>query len=92
MQWAEWMAKLQNKTKHIVENSSRATQRAVERASTFVRTHKKQTATITAGLVLTTAIGASAYFYYKSNIISIYHVAVNGQEIGVVNNPEVVHS
>ncbi|MEJ8547380.1 peptidoglycan DD-metalloendopeptidase family protein [Brevibacillus borstelensis] len=92
MQWAEWMAKLQNKTKSFVENSSRATQRAVERASTFVRTYKKQTLTITAGLVLTTAIGASAYYYYKSNIISIYHVAVNGQEIGVVNNPEVVHS
>ncbi|USG65771.1 M23 family metallopeptidase [Brevibacillus ruminantium] len=92
MQSAEWMAKLQNQTKRFVEASSTATKRAVERAITFVRTYKKQTLTIAAGLLLTTAIGASANYYYKSNIISIYHVAVNGQEIGIVNDPQVVHT
>lgn len=92
MQKADWMAKLQNQTKQFVERSSRAAKYAVERASTFVRTNKKQTLTIAAGLLLTAAIGASANYYYKSNIITVYHVAVNGQEIGVVSDPQVIHS
>ena len=44
-----------------------------------------------AGLVVTVAAGASAQYYYTSNVTSVYHVIVNGQEIGVVNDPKVIH-
>lgn len=32
-----------------------------------------------------------ASYYYEKNTKPIYHVIVNGKEIGIVNNPEVIH-
>lgn len=90
MQWSEWKAKLQERSERIVQNCRELAKRTIEQTSTYVQTHKKQTISVAAGLVFTVAAGASAQYYYSSNILSVYHVLVNGQEIGVVDNPSVV--
>jgi murein DD-endopeptidase MepM/ murein hydrolase activator NlpD len=92
MQWAEWKAKLQERMSGFIQNGSQLAKRAAARTNAYLRTHKKQTLSIAAGLLLTTTIGVSAYSYYTSSVISIYHVFVNGQEIGVVNSPDVVNN
>jgi murein DD-endopeptidase MepM/ murein hydrolase activator NlpD len=91
MQWAEVKARLQRRTKYVVRHSSPLLKRAAEYAITYFQNHKKQTLSIAAGLLLTASIGAAAQYYYASNVISIYHVFVNGKEIGVVNSPDVIH-
>ncbi|MED1795403.1 LysM peptidoglycan-binding domain-containing M23 family metallopeptidase [Brevibacillus nitrificans] len=90
MQWSEWKAKLQERSEQIVQNCRQLAKRTIDQTSSYIQTHKKQTISIAAGLVLTVAAGASAQYYYTSNINSVYHVLVNGQEIGVVDNPAVV--
>jgi len=90
MQWSEWKAKLQERTEQIVQNCRDLAKRTIQQTGAYVQTHKKQTISVAAGLVITVAAGASAQYYYTSNIQSVYHVLVNGQEIGVVDNPSVV--
>lgn len=92
MRWAEWKAKLQERSKWIVREGSDMVKRAIERTSNYIRTHKKQTISVACGLVVTVAAGASAQYYYTSNISSVYHVMVNGKEIGVVDNPDVINN
>lgn len=92
MQWSEWKAKLQERSKLIVQNCRQMAKSTIARTSTYIQTHKKQTISVAAGLAFTVAAGASAQYYYTSNINSVYHVFVNGQEIGVVDNPDVVNS
>ncbi|MED1726159.1 M23 family metallopeptidase [Brevibacillus parabrevis] len=91
MQWSEWTAKLQERSERIVRDCSDLAKRAMKRTSSYIQEHKKQTLSIAAGLVVTVAAGASAQYYYTSNVTSVYHVIVNGQEIGVVNDPKVIH-
>lgn len=92
MQWSEWKAKLQERSERIVQNCRELAKRTLVQTSTYVQTHKKQTISVAAGLVFTVAAGASAQYYYSSNVLSVYHVLVNGQEIGVVDNPSVVNN
>lgn len=92
MQWAEWKAKLQERSKLIVRESSRMAKHAIDLTNTYIQTHKKQTLSVAAGLVFMVAAGASAQYYYTSNVNSVYHVMVNGQEIGVVDNPDVINN
>lgn len=92
MQLAEWTAKLKQRTELLLQSSGQQAKRAAEHARAFIAKHKKQTLAITAGLLLTAATGAYANYYYHSNVISIYHVMVNGKEIGVVNDPKVIHT
>lgn len=91
MQWSEWKAKLQERSERIVRDCSDLAKRTLKRTSSYIQEHKKVTISIAAGLVVTVAAGASAQYYYESNITSVYHVVVNGQEIGVVNSPDVIH-
>jgi len=91
MQWSEWKAKLQERSERIVRDCSDLAKRTLKRTSSYIQEHKKVTISIAAGLVVTVAAGASAQYYYKSNITSVYHVVVNGQEIGVVSSPDVIH-
>lgn len=90
MQWSEWKAKLQERSERIVRDCSDLAKRAMKRTSSYIQGHKKQTVSIAAGLLVTVAAGASAQYYYTSNVTSVYHVIVNGQEIGVVNDPKVI--
>ncbi|MBO8172145.1 MAG: M23 family metallopeptidase [Bacillaceae bacterium] len=57
----------------------------------FFRSHRKATIiSLLATLVL--AIGTIfTYHYYDSNVSTLYHVKLNGNEIGVVSDPEVVN-
>ncbi|MGG1659176.1 peptidoglycan DD-metalloendopeptidase family protein [Brevibacillus sp. NRS-1366] len=91
MQWSEWKAKLQERSGRIVRDCSDLAKRTLKRTSSYIQEHKKQTISVAAGLVITVAAGASAQYYYTSNITSVYHVAINGQEIGVVSSPDVIH-
>lgn len=91
MQWSEWKAKLQERSERIVRDCSDLAKRTLKRTSSYIQEHKKATISIAAGLVVTVATGASAQYYYESNITSVYHVVVNGQEIGVVSSPDVIH-
>lgn len=92
MQWSVWKAELQERSRKIVRECSEMAKRTMERTSSYIKTHKKQTIWGAAGLALAVVTGASAQYYYTSNIQSVYHVIVNGQEIGVVDNPDVIHS
>lgn len=91
MQWAKWKAELQERSKQVVRKCSEMAKRTMKHTSTYMTTHKKQVITVASVFVLTVATGASAQYYYKSNINSIYHVIVNGKEIGVVSSPEVIN-
>ncbi|GED57235.1 M23 family metallopeptidase [Brevibacillus formosus] len=92
MHWSEWKAKLQERSSRIVRDCSDLAKRTMKRTSSYIQSHKKQSLSIAAGLVLTIAAGASAQYYYTSNVNSVYHVSVNGKEIGVVNDPNVIHN
>lgn len=92
MQWAKWKADLQERSKQVVRKCSDLAKRTRKMTSSYISTHKKQVISIAAGLLFTVAAGASAQYYYTSNINSVYHVIVNGQEIGVVDNPAVIHN
>lgn len=92
MQLAEWTAKLKQRSEQLLQRSSQQAKRAIEHAGGFFARHKKKALAIAAGLVITAASGAYAKYYYESNTYSIYHVLVNGKEIGVVNNPNVIHT
>lgn len=90
MQWAKWKADLQERSKQVVRKCSDLAKRTMKHTSTYITTHKKQVITVTSVFLLTVTTGASAQYYYTSNINSIYHVIVNGKEIGVVDSPEVI--
>ncbi len=92
MQLAKWKAWLQDRTQGLVRSCSQRVKRVAEYAATYFQNHKKQSVSIAAGLILTAATGVGAQIYYTSNVISIYHVMVNGKEIGVVNSPDVIHN
>lgn len=92
MQWSEWKAKLQERSERIVRDCSDLAKRTMKRTSSYIQEHKKLCVSVAAGLLVTVAAGASAQYYYTSNITSVYHVIVNGNEIGVVNNPDVIHN
>jgi murein DD-endopeptidase MepM/ murein hydrolase activator NlpD len=92
MQWAEWKAWLRERTENGFRSGSQLVKRVAEYAATYFQNHKKQTLSIAAGLLLTASVGAGAKFYYDSNVVTIYHVMVNGKEIGVVNSPDVIYN
>ncbi|MFY0544028.1 LysM peptidoglycan-binding domain-containing M23 family metallopeptidase [Brevibacillus sp. H7] len=92
MQWAEWKDWLRKRTEHLVRNADQRVKRVAEYAATYFQNHKKQTLSIAAGLLLTASVGAGAQYYYTSNIVTVYHVMVNGKEIGVVSSPDVIHN
>lgn len=92
MQWAKWKAELQERSKQVVRKCSDMAKRTMKHTSTYITTHKKQVITVTSVFLLTVTTGASAQYYYTSNINSIYHVIVNGKEIGVVDSPEVIQN
>ncbi|MTE25056.1 metalloendopeptidase, partial [Microbacterium sp. ZXX196] len=71
MQWSEWTAKLQERSERIVRDCSDLAKRAMKRTSSYIQEHKKQTLSIAAGLVVTVAAGASAQYYYTSNVTSV---------------------
>jgi len=90
MDFTKWKAWLQRRVSPFFRQIGNQVKSVAERVRTYLLTHKKQTATVSIAAVVTLAGAASAYYYYQSNIISIYHVYVNGKEIGVVSSPEVV--
>jgi len=91
MQLAEWGARIRKRLMPVLERSSSFIKTTANRAWTYLLAHKKATAGVAGAILLTTSIGLYAHHYYKSNIIPIYHVIVNGQQIGVVSSPDVVH-
>jgi len=92
MQWAEWKAWLRERTENGFRAGSQRFKRVTKYAATYFQNHKKHTVSIAAGLLLTATVGTGAHAYYKSNVVTIYHVMVNGKEIGVVNSPDVIHN
>lgn len=85
-----WKAWLQRRVGPFFRQKGNQVKNVAGKLRTYIHTHKKQTATVAIAAVIGIAGTASAYFYYQSNIISIYHVYVNGKEIGVVSSPQVV--
>lgn len=92
MQLAEWKDWLHKRTEPLLRQGGQQVKRVMEYTRTYLQNHKKQTISIVAGLLVTTSVGAAAQYYYTSNIDSIYHVFVNGKEIGSVNSPDVIHT
>jgi murein DD-endopeptidase MepM/ murein hydrolase activator NlpD len=92
MQLAEWKAWIQQRMMPLIQRGRQQTKQIVNRAWNFMLAHKKQSAAAAGAIILTTSISAYANYYYNSNIIPIYHVMVNGKEIGVVSSPDVIHN
>lgn len=92
MQVAEWTAKLRKQSEQLFHQGSQQAKRTFQHAGGFFARHKRKTLAIAAGLIVTAASGAYANHYHESNTYSIYHVLVNGKEIGIVNNPNVIHT
>lgn len=104
MQLADWKNRIKQRVKSLVQITrtqisktnvrkwnTEQIKRIGVRAFNFVSEHKKQSAMVAGAVVLATTATVSADYYYESNIIPVYHVVVNGKEIGVVSSPEVVH-
>lgn len=90
MSFSNWMDRLKQRTLLLLQSVNHHSKNMAKTASTYIATNKKTAVSVTAGLVLTVVGGAVANAYYQSNIISVYHVSVNGKEVGVVNSPDVV--
>ncbi|MBO8165110.1 MAG: peptidoglycan DD-metalloendopeptidase family protein [Brevibacillus sp.] len=90
MQFAEWKAWLRRRVEPVLRRSRHRVVEVASHIRTYIQNHKKQAAA--AAVTATIAVSGAAYanYYYHSNIISIYHVYVNGEEIGVVSSPEVI--
>ncbi len=74
-----------------LRRSSQQAKRVSDFVWSYAQHHKKQVGIIAATLLLTASTAAYANHYYTSNIVSIYHVIVNGKELGVVSSPDVVY-
>ncbi|MFM1653517.1 LysM peptidoglycan-binding domain-containing M23 family metallopeptidase [Brevibacillus sp. B_LB10_24] len=85
---AEWKAWLKQRLKPIYTGDK--TKKIGERVSTYISKHKKAVIWSSSAAVACLAVGVSATYYYESHIIPIYHVVVNGKEVGIVNDTEIV--
>ncbi|WP_139492477.1 M23 family metallopeptidase [Brevibacillus dissolubilis] len=81
---------LRERVQPIVRRTSQQAREVKDRAFTYIVSHKKQTVAALGTLIVAVSSVAYANHYYTSNTYSIYHVIMNGKEIGVVNNKEVV--
>ncbi|UFJ40420.1 M23 family metallopeptidase [Brevibacillus humidisoli] len=90
MDFAKWKAWLQRRVSPFFRHIGHQVKNIVIQIRTYIQAHKKQTATVAIAATVGMSGAAYADYYYESNIISIYHVYVNGKEIGVVNSPEVI--
>lgn len=90
MSFSNWMERLKQRTKPMLHSINHHTKTITKTASTYIATNKKVALSVSAGLVLTVVGGAAASAYYQSNVIPVYHVSVNGKEVGIVSSPEVV--
>ncbi|NGQ96104.1 M23 family metallopeptidase [Brevibacillus sp. SYP-B805] len=92
MQWAEWKAWIQQRMVPLIQRGRLQAGKIATQAWNFVLAHKKQSAVAVGAILVLTSASAYAEYYYESNIIPIYHVIVNGKEIGVVSSPDVIHN
>lgn len=92
MQLADWKDWFKQRMNPLVQRGSKQVKTISNRTWNFVREHKKQTSIVAGAIVIATSVTAYADYYYESNIVPIYHVVVNGKEIGVVSSPEVIHN
>lgn len=91
MQFAEWMHWMRQRVKPLIQQGRKKATLISTCVWNFIRDHKKQTGIVAGAVVLATSVTAYAEYYYESHIIPIYHVIVNGKEIGTVSSPEVIH-
>ncbi|GAA4724283.1 M23 family metallopeptidase [Brevibacillus fulvus] len=92
MEMAEWTSRLKKRMTLLLSQTGQQTKNIKEKSWSYIMKHKKQSLSIAAGVLILAVAGVSADYYYTSNTYSIYHVYVNGEEIGVVNDPNVIHS
>lgn len=90
MSFSNWMDWLKQRTKPMLASINHHSQNITKTASTYIANNKKTAVSVSAGLLLTVAGGAVANAYYQSNIMPIYHVSINGKEIGIVSSPDIV--
>ncbi|MGC5326466.1 peptidoglycan DD-metalloendopeptidase family protein [Brevibacillus sp. SYSU BS000544] len=91
MQPADWKAWLTQRVKPLIRRGSQQTRQFAQNVWSYVGTHKKQASAITAAILLTASIGGLSTYYYQSNVHTVYHVIVNGKEIGVVDSQDVIN-
>jgi len=91
MQLAEWKAWLQQRMQPLIRRSSQKIKQYVQVSTNWINNNKKKTVMAAATLVLGGTSVASASYYYTSNVTPIYHVVLNGKEIGIVNDPNVIN-
>ncbi|MGE5701942.1 MAG: peptidoglycan DD-metalloendopeptidase family protein [Clostridia bacterium] len=90
MSFSTWMAKIRQSAQPVLRLIDHRTKNITQKAATYITNNKRTAIIAAAGVVLTIGGGVTTSAYYDSQIIPIYHVALNGKEVGVVNSPEVV--
>ncbi|MGD8190531.1 peptidoglycan DD-metalloendopeptidase family protein [Brevibacillus ginsengisoli] len=91
MQSVDWKIWLTQRTGTFLRSNSQRAKDFTKKAWSYVENNKKQASIISAVLFLTASIGGLSTYYYQSNVHTVYHVNVNGKEMGVVDNPDVVN-
>ncbi|MED4762264.1 peptidoglycan DD-metalloendopeptidase family protein [Brevibacillus laterosporus] len=90
MRPAEWKDWLVQRVKPLLDTCNQSSRRIADRAWAYILSHKKQSVTVAVTLVMGATSVTYANYYYTSNMTPLYHVMLNGKEMGVVDNPEVV--
>lgn len=91
MQPDNWKTWFTQRMEPLLRRSSQQAKHLAKNAWSYVESHKKQARMVSAVFLLAASIGGIATYYYQSNVHTVYHVIVNGKEMGVVDNPEVVN-
>lgn len=91
MQSVDWKGWLTDRTSMFIRRSSQQARTLKQKAWSYVENNKKQASIISAVLILTASIGGLSTYYYQSNVHTVYHVIVNGKEMGVVDSPDVIN-
>ncbi|WP_232698097.1 M23 family metallopeptidase [Brevibacillus daliensis] len=90
MQPAEWKDWLVKRVKSLLDTNNQGSRQIAKRTWAYILGHRKQSATIAAVFVL--GLSSATYAYYSANTATLYHVKLNGKELGVVDNPSVVET
>ncbi len=91
MQFSKWVAGLKERSISFFTKSSQQVKQTAKNMWDSLLKHKKIAIPVSTAALLTVSLAAFGNYYYQSNIYSIYHVIVNGKEVGVVNDPDVIH-
>lgn len=90
MRFTEWLNNLQQRTRSLCRAGSKKAKQVIQKTGLYILKHKKQSGLIAGTALLGVSSVAGASYYYTSNVTSVYHVVLNGKEIGVVSDPSII--